>query len=287
MVLFTCGDRPVDGATKNTLQVGGTFVSETELTCTTPSFEVFGPKGCVVQLSIGGNDFTTTWIPFNYFLNTRALKSLAYGPGLLQEVCAGTEVEFVIQARNDLSENRQSGRDIFEVKIIKKRVAVEVVEEEPVEGEEAPEGEDVPVKKVVKAEIEEIPSTITDNSDGTYNVKYTCDEEINVEVQINFLDDKERMVPIRGSPYTASFTSKAKPADNALTGGAMERHVKKECERLLSSLTETKKATITKDKDLKDVKALLHVKGKVEDTIKNTDGITLEIDQLEESIKVF
>lgn len=258
------------------------------MTCVTPSFEVFGPKGCVVQLSIGGNDFTTTWIPFNYFLNTRALKSLAYGPGLLQDVHVGTEVEFVIQARNDLSENRQSGRDIFEVKIIKKRAAPEVVEEEPAEGEEAaPEGEEAPPKKVVKAEIEEIPSTITDNNDGTYNVKYTCEEEIDVEVQINFLDDKERMVPIRGSPYTASFTSKAKPADNALTGGAMERHVKKECERLLTSLTETKKATITKDKDLKDVKALLHVKGKVEETIKNTDIITLEIDQLEESIKVF
>jgi dynein heavy chain len=253
-VLFTCGNRPVDAATKMTLTTQGTYVSETELTCVTPSFEQFGPKECVVQLSIGGNDFTTTWIPFHYFLNTRALKSLAYGPGLLQDVCAGQEVEFIIQARNDLCENRQSGRDEFEVKVMKQ---VGVIEEEaPAEGEEVPEGEEAP-KKAPKAQLEEIPSYITDNDNGTYTVKYTVPDEIEVEIHINFRDDKDRMVPIRGSPYKASFTSKAKATDNTITGGAMEKHIKKECERLLNSLTECKKASITKDKDLKDVKSLL------------------------------
>jgi len=46
-------------------------------------------------------------------LNTRAHKSLAYGPGLLQDVKPGEPVEFVIVARNDLGENRTSGRDQF------------------------------------------------------------------------------------------------------------------------------------------------------------------------------
>jgi len=86
-VLFTVGQKPVDAPSKQTLEVPGTFVSETELTCVTPNFEAFGPKECVVQLSIANGDLTTTWIPFNYFLNTRALKSLAFGPGLLREVC--------------------------------------------------------------------------------------------------------------------------------------------------------------------------------------------------------
>jgi len=82
-VLFTCGNKPVDSFGKMTLDVPGTFVSETELTCVTPDFEQFGPKEAVMQLSIANGDLTTTWIPFNYFLNTRAFKSLAYGPGLL------------------------------------------------------------------------------------------------------------------------------------------------------------------------------------------------------------
>jgi len=119
MVLFTQGDKPVDGAGKLTLQVPGTFVSETELTCVTPNFEQFGPKGCVMQLCIGNGDLTTTWIPFQYFLNTRASKSLAYGPGILKNLCAGTPVDFMIIARNDLNENRTSGRDNFKVKIKK------------------------------------------------------------------------------------------------------------------------------------------------------------------------
>jgi dynein heavy chain len=112
-----------------TIEVPGVFTSENELTCVTPNFEQFGPKECVIQLSIGGKDLTTTWINFQYFLNTRANMSLAFGPGLLQEVCAGHPVEFLIVARNDLGENRTSGRDYFEVKVVK-QVMVENAEGE-------------------------------------------------------------------------------------------------------------------------------------------------------------
>jgi len=62
---------------------------------------------------MAGDDLTTTWIPFQYYLNTRAAKSLAYGPGLLNEVKPNEPVEFLIVARNDLGENRTSGRDTF------------------------------------------------------------------------------------------------------------------------------------------------------------------------------
>jgi dynein heavy chain len=58
-------------------------------------------------------------------LNTRAIKSLAYGPGLLENSVVGSEVEFVIQARNDNSENRSSGNDVFEVKITTEKAAEE------------------------------------------------------------------------------------------------------------------------------------------------------------------
>jgi len=42
-----------------------------------------------------------------------------------------------------------------------------------------------------------------------------------------------------------------------------------------------------KDKDLKDVKVLLSIKETTEGIIKNTDKYTLEIDQLDESLKLF
>jgi hypothetical protein len=59
------------------------------------------------------NDLTTTYASFTYFMNTRAHMSLAYGPGVQEGNASGHQVEFVIQARNDNSENRQSGRDEF------------------------------------------------------------------------------------------------------------------------------------------------------------------------------
>jgi hypothetical protein len=38
-VFFTCGKTPVDLPNKNSVEVPGTYISETELTCITPSYE--------------------------------------------------------------------------------------------------------------------------------------------------------------------------------------------------------------------------------------------------------
>jgi dynein heavy chain len=219
-----------------------------------------------MQISCANGDLTTTWIPFHFFLNTRAVKSLAYGPGLLRDSVAGSDVEFVIQARNDMCENRQSGNDTFEVKITR---------------------EGPPKEEGGRPEQIEVACNITDRNDGSYNVKYCVEEECEVKIRINFLDDKQTMVPIRGSPYSASFKVGGKPADNTMTGNAMQKVIQKELERLQTQLTDNKKAIATKDKDLKDVKVLLGVKSSVEETQNKTDVITLQIDQLEEALKTF
>ena len=104
--------------------------------------------------------------------------------------------------------------------------------------------------------------------DGQYFCTYTVNEECQVEVKIEFEDDRGKMVPLRGSPYSASFTSKAKAADNTMIGGAMAKYIAKELESLNSSFAEIKKAISTKDKEsLKDVKTLLNIKEKTENTL--------------------
>jgi len=108
-------------------------------------------------------------------------------------------------------------------------------------------------------------------------VTYTADDIGDVHVTVDFLDDKDRYVPLRGK-YLATFVNDAKPVDNTMTGGVMDRYIKKELDRLQSSLSETKKEVNPKDKDLKNVKVLLKVKENVEQTQKNVDSITLEID---------
>jgi dynein heavy chain len=237
----------------------------------TPNFEAFGPKECVIQLSIGGKDLTTTWIDFKYFLNTRANKSLAYGPGLLQEVVAGTPAEFQIVARNDLGENRTSGRDNFQVKI---KQAVPIPEDKVDDPD-------------YKQEYIEIPCTVEDLDNGVYQCQYDHDVEGDVKISVLFEDDKGEMVSIRGSPYIAKIVAGGKPADNKMTGGSMDRQIKKEIERLQVQMADTKKEINTKDKDLKEVKVLLAVKEKVETTMKKSEVITLHIDQLDESLKLF
>jgi dynein heavy chain len=177
-VLFTQGDKPVDAAGKMTLQVPGQFIDENTMTCVTPNFEQFGPKGCIMQLLIGNGDLTTTWIPFQYFLDTKSAKSLVYGPGVLKENLAGTETEFMIVGRNELNENRTSGRDTFIVKI-KKEIP------KPADFDEEANGG--PYK--AKYDSREVP--VVDNEDGTYKVKYTVEEESEVEVHVSLMVKEE------------------------------------------------------------------------------------------------
>lgn len=112
-IYFTPGTTPAVGAaSKSAPFVSGTFESETTLTALTPDF---GDKGnvAIVQLSFASSDLTTTYAEFSFFLDTRAEKSLCYGPGLLTDCAINEPVEFIIQARNESEENRTSGRDNF------------------------------------------------------------------------------------------------------------------------------------------------------------------------------
>ena len=67
----------------------------------------------------------------------------------------------------------------------------------------------------------------------------------------------------------------------------MDRHIKKELDRLTNLMIDSKKELNSKDKEMKDVKILLRVKEFVEETQANTDLIALNIDQLDESLKLF
>ena len=128
-------------------------------------------------------------------MNTRALKSLAYGPGLLSDGSVGHPTEFIIQARNDLSENRKSGRDNFQVKITK------------------------------VSDGSEIANQVVDKDNGQYLVKYQVDDETEVKIEILFEDDKGKLVPIRGNPYKAAFNAKSAANFNNLTGPAMGKYI--------------------------------------------------------------
>jgi hypothetical protein len=95
------------------------------------------------------------------------------------------------------------------------------------------------------------------------------------------------MVPIRGSPYIASFTNAAKPADNTMSGPLMQAHFKEEVSSINDYLIKKEKSIALKGKDLQDVPTLLGVKSENEEIFINENKTTLKIDQLDESIKMF
>jgi dynein heavy chain len=96
---------------KGMLEVPGQYMDENTLTCETPSFEQYGPRTAEVKVAIGRQDFTLGFLKFAYFLNTKADKTIAYGPGLLQDNAVGQESTFCIQSRNADGINRESGSD--------------------------------------------------------------------------------------------------------------------------------------------------------------------------------
>jgi len=71
---------------KQTVTVAGTYKeAENIIELMTPNFENIGPKEAEIRLSFRGGDWTTTSTSFTYYMNTRANKSLAFGPGLLPD----------------------------------------------------------------------------------------------------------------------------------------------------------------------------------------------------------
>jgi hypothetical protein len=139
----------------------------------------------------------------------------------------------------------------------------------------------------VNSADDKIECEIEDTDQGFYKCSYNMPDEGKVRVEILFRDDKDKMVHVRGSPYMATFSASAKPSENTMTGGALERHVKSEITRLQDYMTNSKKEVNTKDKDLKDVKQLLGVKETVEGIVNNADKTTLGIDQLDEALLLF
>lgn len=92
------------------------------------------------------------------------------------------------------------------------------------------------------------------------------------------------MVPLRGSPYTASFSADTKPDANSLTGTTLPKYVTKVIEQSQSWMKESSVAANTKDKDLTDIKQLINVVDSVNAVHERSDSMMLQLDQLEETL---
>jgi dynein heavy chain len=243
-------------------EVGGNYVSPTEISCITPSFEHIGAKECEVRVSIQGGDLTNTVQKFSFFHNTRADKCLAWGAGLLQGCSAapsGEVVAFFIQARNEFGENRKSGNDRFSVKVT-----------------------------TIGDQVKELESKIDDNDNGTYLVSYKCPEAGEVKIDISFENEKQKMVPIRGAPYYASFSEGVPSSVNEVDSSLVSKYVSHSLEQISEFISTTSKGINLKDKDVEnDVKELIGVMELVQAVHSRNDEFILWLDCVDETLKYF
>jgi dynein heavy chain, axonemal len=249
-IRFTCG--------KSYTEVQGEFKSETEIMAVTRSFEEYGPKEVDVRLSMGSGDFTTSAVQFTYFMNTRAHKSLAFGPGLIDGCACNTPAQFIIQARNDHDENRSSGNDKWIVTIKTKG--------------------DVP-KTIDNIEV-------VDNDDGSYLVTYQVDEPCKAVIDIQLFSDGME-IPLRGNPYQVQLEENTTKNWNKLNGGLVEKMVKHQLEHMKQWMDEkTEGCSITQEKDVENnVKNLIVMKDHVDEVVTKNERTILDLDQLDEQLK--
>ena len=106
------------------------------------------------------------------------------------------------------------------------------------------------------------------------------------KVTVMFRDDKGKLVPVRGSPYTVNFSADVPAAQNSINGPSMPKMVSSQIESLQTFMKETTEGAKVKGKDLTDLKTLISVKDKVELVQNKGDDTTLKLDQLEETIKL-
>jgi dynein heavy chain len=169
------------------------YVSETELTCETPNLEAFLQKSgrkCNLSVSIDGGIFTIYHVDFEFFTVTSAVKSIMFGPGLIDGVPHGKRVEFIILAKDRFGDSRSYGGDEFTIAVER----LVVVEEAPEKGEgEDDDDEDDDDEDSASGSDEEggeekageeedlgpqyeaIPSETVDSGLGYYTVSYTAE----------------------------------------------------------------------------------------------------------------
>jgi len=117
---------------------------------------------------------------------------------------------------------------------------------------------------------------------------YQCPEPGQVKIDISFENEKQKMVPIRGAPYYASFTDAAPASSNEVAGPLVAKYVSHSLEQISEFISSTMKGINLKDKDVEnDVKELIAVKEHVENVHNRNDEMMIWLDCVDETLKHF
>jgi dynein heavy chain len=187
----------------------GSVVDDATLLVETPNYETFGPLDVEIRVAIGSKPLTNSKVSASYFSVTDANQCLAFGPGLVNGVLAGTECQICIQAKDFTGTDRTCGMDEFSIRIEPPPpddAAKELDEAAILEQSKSADGYNdlYAIEPQVTAEEElKVLVMLSDEGDGTYIAEFepTVAGEYKVYIEFNGTFDGPAG-PIRGSPFT-------------------------------------------------------------------------------------
>lgn len=246
------------GNRKYFLDVPGTFVNQTKLTCLTPDFTKFPPGMVEVRVAINGGSLSTTSCRYTFFPVTNGSKSIAFGPGLMAGCCFGEEASFAIQSRDENGVDRATGGDEFDVEVVHRDSS--------------------------GAETNCISSVEFDDfQNGKYIVRYRVERPGKFIVRVVFKGSFGGSAgPLIGSGTTAEFVVSASPQNNAMTGPLALRCLSEDIASLNSVSKETGDAIFVRLKDEswtldEQIRVLVTVKGRLQVVDKKAPEMSLLI----------
>jgi len=158
-------------------------------------------------------DITISSVNFSFYLNSCCEKCLAYGPGQLRENAVNIPTLLIIQAKNQNGQNRDSGKDVFNIRLLRSEV---VIDPTPIE---AGSDEDLSSRSTEMKSIDiSVPFDLIDNDKGTYAIVFTGHQPGSISIFIECKDKDGSFKPIRGSPYCCEFVESAPRSNNTLNG---------------------------------------------------------------------
>jgi len=156
MVKFTNGEKEEN--------VPGQWISSTEVTCRSPSWEKFGAGEVEVRVNMKGEGFTVNRVKFTFYINTMPAKCLAYGPGINDEGAWGYPAKIIVQSKDRAGKNRTSGSDVYHLQV--KRIEDDV----------------------------EVEGWVKDNNNGTYELTYVPRREGSYLVSVLLEDTNDQNI---------------------------------------------------------------------------------------------
>ena len=251
------------GSMRAFIDVVGVFVSQTKITCVSPNASKFPPGEVDVRISLEGDSFTTTFQRFSYFSVTNAATCIMYGPGILDGCAIGEEVSFVIQARDDNSNNRTTGGDEFAVSITMRE-----------------DGEDSEPIRVAGILVEDLRN-------GKYLVTYIAKYEGRYKVNVDFMGTfGGKAGPLRGSGLEIQFSLTAPRENNMMSGDLVIRALKADIQHLQDFTEEMSKNVLVRVRDdswssEEQIQVLMRIKESLMVVEAKADATTLLVDRSE------